>query len=59
VHNTLSVSKADTLALNEEVTVNVYLGKGNHYLFSCADGYNYDVTALTGVTDFCIEIPTL
>jgi hypothetical protein len=45
IHNTLSVLKADTLAVYETVTVTVYLGAGDHYLFSCASGYNYDVSA--------------
>lgn len=47
------------MAVFEEVTVTVYLGAGDHYLFSCADGYNYDVSADSTVTDFCSEIPTL
>lgn len=59
MHNALATLKADTLGVYASVAVNVYLGVGDHYLFACADGYNADVSTLSGVTDFCTEIPTL
>jgi hypothetical protein len=59
VHNVLATLKADTIGVYASVAVNVYLGVGDHYLFSCADDYNADVSALSDVTDFCTEIPTL
>lgn len=59
VHNSLSDLKADTLGLYAEVTVNVYLGAGDHYLFNCATDYNEDLTSETSITDFCTKIPTL
>ncbi len=36
-----------------EIEVNLYLGKGDHYLFSCADDYNESVDS---DYDFCATI---
>ncbi len=57
--NTLATLKADTLGVYASVTVNVYLGAGDHYLFSCATDYNTDVSTISSVTDFCTEVTTL
>ena len=59
VHNTVNTIKADRLAGYASVTVNVYLGKGDHFLFDCASNFNADLSGISGVTDFCAEISTL
>jgi hypothetical protein len=61
VHNTINTIKADRLAAYSEVTVDVYLGKGDHFLFDCATGFNAELSGYTAgtVTDFCSSIPTL
>jgi len=61
VQNTINTIKADRLAAYSEVTVDVYLGKGDHFLFDCATGFNAELSGYTAgtVTDFCSSIPTL
>ena len=60
VHNTVNTIKADRLAGYASVTVNVYLGKGDHFLFDCAStDPNVMISGISGVTDFCAEISTL
>ena len=61
VHNTINTIKADRLAAYSEVTVDVYLGKGDHFLFDCATGFNAELSgyAAETVTDFCSSIETL
>jgi len=36
---------------DEEININLYLGIGDHYLFSCADDYNQ--AASSSDYDFC------
>lgn len=57
----INTLKADRLAAYSSVTVNVYLGKGDHFLFDCASGFNADLSGYTGgtITDFCDQIPSL
>lgn len=61
VHNTINTLKADRLAAYSSVTVNVYLGKGDHFLFDCASGFNADLSGYPAgtVTDYCTSIPSL
>ncbi len=58
--NTLYTLKADRLNAYETVSVNIYLGKGDHYFFSCSSN-NVAVAkkGWAGVTDFCEEIDSL
>ena len=44
-----------------ELQVTVYLGKGDHYFFTCGTGFSADLTGYSSgdITDFCTEIPTL
>ena len=50
---------ADIFGAFSTVDLTIYVAKGDHYLFGCADGLSADVTAFTDVSDFCTNIATL
>ena len=52
--------KFDTVSTNEHVAATIYIGKGDHYLFTCSAGQNADLSSYTAsVSDFCGSIATL
>jgi hypothetical protein len=44
VFNSLETLKKDQVAPYESISVTVYIGKGDHYLFTCATGFSADLS---------------